>query len=97
MFSGGSEVSIETFDLKPSLWKLITSVCPSNEADEIKRILGASLVEQACDLYEEVSTVFYREIIKVYSDITKFHGSPYTNCTSRSIVHIIYIYYAHKL
>lgn len=39
----------------PSTWELILEYCPENEVEEVKRILGTSLVEQAADLHDEVS------------------------------------------
>lgn len=38
-----------------STWELIIKNCLENEVEEVKRILGTSLVEQAIDLHEEVS------------------------------------------
>ena len=48
-------VTLEAFELQPPLWELVSQLCPEKEAGEVRRILGHSLVEQACDLYEEVS------------------------------------------
>ena len=36
------------------MWKLILSICPAREVGEVRKVMGDSLVEQACDLYEEV-------------------------------------------
>lgn len=43
--------------LKPQLstWDLIVQYCPRNEVDEVKKLLGSFLVEQAVDLHSEVS------------------------------------------
>lgn len=51
----GREGTLEAFELQPPLWELISQLCPEKETGEVRRILGHSLVEQACDLYEEVS------------------------------------------
>ena len=40
-----------------STWDLIVQYCPQNEVDEVKELLGSSLVEQAVDLHGEVSHV----------------------------------------
>ena len=37
------------------MWELILKYCPENEVEEVKRILGPSLVEQTIDLHDEVS------------------------------------------
>ena len=39
----------------PLTWELILGLCPSSEVDEIKRVIGTSLVQQVIDLQEEVS------------------------------------------
>ena len=46
----------EAFELQPSMWKLITRSCPPEEQEEVQRVLGYAIVEQACELYEEVRT-----------------------------------------
>jgi hypothetical protein len=38
----------------PSIWELVLLHCPENEVEEVKRVLGFSLVEQAADLHCEV-------------------------------------------
>lgn len=40
-----------------SLWGLVEKHVPSNEWQEVKRILGESLVDQSLELHEEVSVV----------------------------------------
>ena len=55
MFSGNSDCSLKAFELPPSVWKLILSFCPDREASEVRKVLGESLIEQTCDLHEEVS------------------------------------------
>ena len=45
----------EPFELQPSIIDAVSKLCPENEADEIWRVVGHSLIEQAKDLLEEVS------------------------------------------
>lgn len=52
--SRSSSALSEAFELPPSIWEVIQSCCPANEASEIKRVIGQSLIEEACDLYSEV-------------------------------------------
>lgn len=47
-------LSYEPFVLQPSIIDAVTELCPEHEAEEIWRIVGHSLVEQARDLLEEV-------------------------------------------
>ena len=54
MDSPPDSCSRNVFELKPSIWELITELCPEKEASEVKRLLGISLVEQSSDLYDEV-------------------------------------------
>ena len=54
MFSEDSEGILKAFELQPSVWKLILSLCPAREVEEVRKVLGDSLVEHACDLHEEV-------------------------------------------
>ena len=56
----GTEGTLEAFELQPPLWELVSQLCPEKETEEVTRILGHSLVEQACDLYEEVSNELMR-------------------------------------
>ena len=49
-----SEGSLEAFELQTSLWELVSQMCPAKELSEVMRIMGHSLVEQACDLHDEV-------------------------------------------
>lgn len=44
----------EVFRLSPSVWALVQQNCPEEEASEMKRIIGDSLIEESCDLYSEV-------------------------------------------
>ena len=46
----------EAFELQPSIWNLIAQSCPSEEQEEVQRILGYAIVEQARDLYDEACT-----------------------------------------
>ena len=39
---------------RASTWEMIRENCPENEIEEVKRILGTSLVEQTVDLSNEV-------------------------------------------
>ena len=45
----------KVFESFPSTWELVLDHCPENEVEEVKRILGTSLIEQAADLHDEVS------------------------------------------
>ena len=57
----GTEVSTkspeqtELFETVPSTWELILQHCPEKEVEEVKRILGAALIDQSVDLHDEVS------------------------------------------
>lgn len=50
-----STTTLEAFEPQTPTWDLILKHCPESEVEEVKRILGPSLVEQAIDLQEEVS------------------------------------------
>lgn len=52
VFAGGC---LQPFVLQPSIIDVVAKLCPENEADEIWRVVGHSLVEQAKDLLEEVT------------------------------------------
>lgn len=52
--SRSSSALSEAFELPPSIWEVIQNCCPANEASEVKRVIGQSLIEEACDLYSEV-------------------------------------------
>lgn len=54
------EEGVEVFELRRSTWDVILEQCPRGEVEEIKRVLGTSLVEQVVDLQEEVCHVLYR-------------------------------------
>lgn len=54
MLSDSPEQAVEAFELCLSVWNLILSYCPEKEVGEVKRLLGTSLIEQTCDLREEV-------------------------------------------
>ena len=47
----------DVFEPHLSTWELILKYCPESEVDEVKRVLGTSLVEQAVDLHGEVCFV----------------------------------------
>ncbi len=55
----GTMSSEQLFEASSSVWELILQHCPENEVEEIKRILGTSLIEQAIDLHDEVSLTGY--------------------------------------
>lgn len=46
--------NVEPFELQPSIIDAVIHMCPEHEAEEIWRVVGHSLVEQARDLLEEV-------------------------------------------
>lgn len=46
--------TFEPFELQPSIIDTVVDMCPEHEAEEIWRVIGHSLVEQARDLLEEV-------------------------------------------
>lgn len=46
--------NFEPFELQPSIIDTVVDMCPEHEAEEIWRVIGHSLVEQARDLLEEV-------------------------------------------
>ena len=50
--------NVGLFELRRSTWELILEQCPPGEVEEIKRVLGTSLVEQVIDLQEEVSCIY---------------------------------------
>jgi len=47
----------EIFVPHGTVWNRILEQCPEGEIDEVKRLLGTSLVEQVIDLHEEVSRI----------------------------------------
>ena len=51
---GLGDANCEPFELQPSVLDAVDSLCPEREAEEIWRVVGPSLVEQARDLLEEV-------------------------------------------
>ncbi|XP_003385160.1 PREDICTED: uncharacterized protein LOC100636571 isoform X2 [Amphimedon queenslandica] len=50
-----SSVNSDAFELPASTWMVIQSCCPQKEANEVKRAIGQSLIEEACDLHTEAS------------------------------------------
>lgn len=53
----GEVANYEPFELQPSVLEAVASLCPEHEAEEIWRIVGSSLVEQARDLLDEVRSL----------------------------------------
>ena len=47
---------MQPYQLRASLWEAVLRLCPEREAEEVRRALGPSLVEQALDLRQEVGT-----------------------------------------
>ena len=45
------------FELQPSIIDVVRTLCPKTEAEEIWRVVGDSLVEQAKDLLDEVREI----------------------------------------
>lgn len=54
---GEGGANYEPFELQPSVLEAVASLCPEHEAEEIWRIVGPSLVEQARDLLDEVRSL----------------------------------------
>ena len=54
MLSDSLDDSLEAFELCLSVWSLVLSHCPPKEVGEVRRVLGASFIEQVADLREEV-------------------------------------------
>ena len=50
------DASCTPYQPPPSLWQLIEACTSSHELPEVKRLLGASLVEQSVELHQEVSS-----------------------------------------
>ena len=48
------DAGYEPFELQPSLLDTVSDVCPAGEEEEIWRVVGPSLAEQARDLLDEV-------------------------------------------
>ena len=46
----------EPYDPPTSLWSMIVSQIPDHEIEEVKNLLGESLIEQSLELHEEVSS-----------------------------------------
>ena len=62
--STSMEWRLESFESRPSLWRLIEEYVPESERIEIKEALGEDLVDETLDLHNEVSrfTCFYFDI-----------------------------------
>ena len=50
----GGEEDVDIFEPHKTVWNVVLEQCPRGELDEVKRLLGTSLVEQVIDLQEEV-------------------------------------------
>ena len=48
---------LQGFEAPVSLWGLVEKQVPEHEREEVKDMLGESLVEQSKELHEEVSNV----------------------------------------
>ena len=59
----GVDVNYEPFELQPSVLEVVARLCPQHEAEEIWRVVGHSLVEQARDLLEEVRIQSYCALV----------------------------------
>lgn len=62
-----SSVMSELFELPATTWTVIQSCCPEKEANEVKRVIGHSLVEEACDLHTEVREPVIYKLYCVYT------------------------------
>ncbi|XP_077981052.1 coiled-coil domain-containing protein 24-like [Glandiceps talaboti] len=60
--------NLEAYEPPPSLWKLVEENVVREEREEIREILGESLVEQSLELHTEVETLL--EIWRDYRDET---------------------------
>eukprot|EP01137_Pigoraptor_chileana_P007439 Opistho-2@53040 len=56
----------EAFEPRPSLWAEICRHCPASETEEIRRVVGVSLLEQNSDLHKEVSA-----LLDIWRDIRR--------------------------
>lgn len=56
----------EAFELPATTWKIIQSCCPDKEANEMKRVIGQSLLEEARDLHSEVSPIYKLNQLNYY-------------------------------
>ena len=52
------EWSLEAFEIRPCLWKLVEELVAESERHEIKEALGEDLVDETLDLHEEVKLHF---------------------------------------
>lgn len=55
-------MELPPFDLQAyqppiSLWKLVEQHAPAHEREEVKNMLGESLVDQSLELHDEVSSI----------------------------------------
>ena len=49
-----SERSLEAFEPRQSLWKLVEEFVPLEEQREMKEILGEDIIDETADLHREV-------------------------------------------
>jgi hypothetical protein len=76
---GGSSSSIDGDNdgaCPRSIWNAVQSICPGNEANEIKRVIGDSLIEESHDLHSEVTTLLeiWRQMREESIPNGSFHG-----------------------
>lgn len=72
--------NFEPFELQPSIIDAVLNTCPEHEAEEIWRVVGHSLVEQAKDLLEEVRVL---SICRVQPADWVCYGAHYLELPSR--------------
>ena len=48
---------LQAYEAPISLWKLVQQYVPEHEREEIKSMLGESLIDQSSELHEEVISV----------------------------------------
>ena len=58
------EWTVEAFEQRPSLWKLVEELVAPSERPEIKEALGEDLVDETLDLHEEVKLVQRISVIR---------------------------------
>ena len=51
---GGGDGDFSSYTLPRSLWQLVEGFVPPDEINEVKLILGESIVDQGLELHEEV-------------------------------------------
>ena len=50
---------ISGFEPPESLWGLVVNIVPESEREEVKKMMGESLVEQSLELHDEVCIHYY--------------------------------------